>query len=91
MDLPGKGRPIQTGLLTVSLLGLGGGLYLMSKFGLPGNRSAFTWNEVIFLAVLIVSGLILSYIGSWIPSIGILVLSVLLSILLLNTTIFRAS
>ena len=89
MDLPGRGRPIQTALFTVSLLGLGGGLYLMSKSGLRGNRSALTWNAIIFLAVLIVSGLILSYIGSWIPSLGILVLSVLIGILLVNILLLR--
>lgn len=91
IDLPGRGRPIQTALLAFSLIGLGGGLYLMSKSGLPGNRSALTWNAIIFLTVLIVSGLILSLMGSWIPSIGILVLSVLISILLVNSMIFRES
>ena len=91
VDLPGRGRPIQTALFTFSLIGLGGGLYLMSKSGLPGNRSALTWNAINFLVVLIVSGLILSYMGSWIPSIGILVLSVLIGILLVNILIFRES
>lgn len=89
IDLPGRGTTIVTALLVFSLLGLGGGLYLMSKSGLPGNRSTLTRNAIIFLAVLIVSGLILSYIGSWIPSTGILVLAVLVSLLLLNSTIFR--
>jgi hypothetical protein len=91
IDLPGSGGVILTALLAFSLIGLGGGLYLMSKSGLAGSRSTLTWNAIIFLAALIVGGLILSYVGSWIPSIGILVLSVLISILLVNSMIFRES
>jgi hypothetical protein len=90
LDLPGSGRIIVTALAVFTVIGLGWGLYSMNKAGLPGNRGSNTWNAIILLAVLIVGGLILSYTASWIPSIGILVLSVLISILLLNITIFRA-
>jgi hypothetical protein len=89
MDLPGSGRTIVLALVALTLFGLGWGLYSMSNSGLLKNRPTLTWNAIIFLAVLIVGGLIFSLTGSWIPSIGILVLSVLISILLLNSTIFR--
>ena len=91
MDLPGNGRTIVIALVTFTVIGLGWGLYSMSKSALLKNRAPLTWNAILFLAGLIVGGLILSLMGSWIPSIGILVVSVLISILLLNSTIFRVS
>jgi len=91
MDLPGSGRTIVLALVVFTLIGLGWGLYSINKSGLLKNRPTLTWNAIIFLAVLIVGGLIFSLMGSWITSIGILVLSVLISILLLNSTIFRVS
>jgi len=89
MDLPGSGRAIVIALTAFTLIGLGWGLYSMSESGLLKNRAPLTWKAILFLAVLIVGGLIFSLMGSWIPSIGILVLSVLISILLLNLTLFR--
>ena len=91
MDMPGSGRTIVIALVAFTLIGLGWGLYSISRSGLLKNRAPLSWNALLLLAVLIVGGLIFSLMGSWIPSIGILVLSVLISILLLNSTIFRVS
>jgi len=91
MDLPGSGKTLVIALVAFTLIGLGSGMYWMNKYGLFKNRVPITWNAILFLAVLIIGGLILSLMGSWIPSIGILVLSVLISILLLNSTVFRVS
>ena len=89
MDLPGSGEIIVTALAAFSLIGLGGGLYLMNSSGLRKNLAPLTWNAIIFLSVLIIIGLVLSATGSWVPSIGVLVLSLLISVLLLSTTILR--
>ena len=91
MDLPGSGKTLVIALVAFTLIGLGSGMYWMNKSGLFKNRVPITWNAILFLAVLIIGGLILSLMGSWIPSIGILVLSVLISILLLNSTVFQVS
>jgi hypothetical protein len=89
MDLPGSGGIIVTALAAFSLMGLGGGLYLMNSSGLRQHLAPLTWNAILFLSVLIIIGLILSALGSWVPSIGVLVVSVLISVLLLSTTLMR--
>ncbi|HKY52882.1 MAG TPA: hypothetical protein VJM08_01200 [Anaerolineales bacterium] len=89
MDLPGTGNMIVTALAIFTAIGLAFGLYSMSKSGLPKAKGSNIWNGILFLSVLIVTGLIFSFIGSWIPSLGSLVLAVLTSIMLLNLTFFR--
>ena len=89
MDLPGRGRVIVTALAVFTVIGLGLGLYIIKKSDLPGKTAASTWNAILFLSALIFLGLVLSFTGSWVPSLGILVLSVLISVLLLSTTLLR--
>jgi|SRR5687767_7794585 len=89
MDLPGSGKVIVVVLTVFAVIGLVWGLYSMSKSGLSKTRGSNTWNAILFLSVLIAAGLIFSFMGSWIPSIGILVLAVLISVLLLNLTLFH--
>ena len=91
MDLPGSGRIIVMALAAFSVIGLGWSLYSMKRSGFAGGRGTNTWNAILFLSVLILIGLILSFLGSWVPSIAILVLSVLISILLLSTIILRVN
>jgi hypothetical protein len=91
MDLPGSGRMIVLALAVFTLIGLGWGLYAMKRSDVAGNRGGSIWNAILFLSALIFIGLILSFTGSWVPSIGVLVLSVLTSVLLLSTTILRGS
>jgi hypothetical protein len=91
MDWPGSGMILVTGLAVFTVIGLGWGLYSMNKSGLSKTRGSNTWNAILFLSALIFLGLILSFTGSWVPSIGVLVLSILISILLLSTTILRGN
>ena len=91
MDLPGSGRVVVPALAAFTVIGLGWGLYSMKKSDLAKKRGSSTWNAILFLSVLIFIGLILSFMGSWVPSLGILVLSVLISVLLLSTTILRVN
>ena len=91
MDWPGSGLTIVTALAVFTVIGLGCGLYSMSKSGFLRNKASLTWNAILFLAGLIILGLVLSAMGSWIPSIGILVLSILISVLLLSTTVLRGN
>lgn len=89
VDLPGSGKVVVIALAAVGLIGLSLGLYLIGKLGPPEKAAAYTWNAIIFLTALIVVGLILSFMGSWIPAMGTLVISVLISLLLINSLVFR--
>lgn len=91
MDLPGSGRIIVMALAAFSVIGLGWSLYSMKRSGFAGSRGTNTWNAILFLSALILVGLVLSYLGSWVPSIGILVLSILISVLLLSTTLLHGN
>ena len=91
LDLPGSGRVIVTALAAFTVIGLGWGLFSMKKSDLPGKRGSSTWNAILFLSALLFMGLVLSFMGSWVPSLGVLVLSVLISILLLSTTFLRGN
>ena len=89
IDLPGSGKTILTALVVFTVVGLGWGLYSMSKSGLLKNRAPLTWNAIILLTALIVGGLILSFMGSWLPSIATLVVSTLISLILINSLILK--
>jgi hypothetical protein len=87
IDRPGSGRVIVTALFAFSLLGLGGGLYLMSRSDFRRRRATNVWSGIIFLTALILSGLILSFMGYWLPASAILAMSVLISLFLISSLI----
>lgn len=89
IDLPGSGRMIVTALVAFTLIGLGWGLYSMNKSDFRQGRRRGVWNAIILLTVLIVGGLVLSFTGAWLPSIAILVGATLISLILINSLIWR--
>ena len=87
LNVPGSGRVILPALVLLSLAGVGWGLYSLTRL-----RSANEWVEkhimsLMFLAALVVVGLVLSFLGGWIPSLLVLVAAVLIIIILLSSWI----
>lgn len=84
IDLPGNGRNILILLSMLSLMCLIGGLYLMNRHGFRINYPASLWYAIQFLAGTIVCGGILSFKGSWLLSILLLVVALLLCLLIVG-------
>lgn len=85
LDLPGTGKMIVPILAGLSLIGMVWGLHSISRFStseawLKKHRSTMS-----FLSILIGLGLIFSFRGGWIPSLLVLVVSLLLIIILLSS------
>jgi hypothetical protein len=72
VDLPTNGNVIIWAMILLSLLGMGIGLYGM-------NRAQYSKRvgPLVFLSVLVITGLITSFIGWWIQGVLIIVISVL--------------
>jgi hypothetical protein len=85
IDLPGRGRDILFGASLFCLITLGGGLYSMNRQGFRTNRPAILWQGILFLVVVLLCGGILSFAGSWLPSVFLLVVALLVSLLIINT------
>jgi hypothetical protein len=85
VDLPGRGRDILIALSLVGLISLGGGLYSMNRYGFRTNRPAILWQGILFLAMVLLCGGILGFAGSWLPSVFLLVVALLVSLLIINT------
>ena len=85
LDLPGTGQVVVPILMVLSLVGLGWGLYSINKFGAAQERLKKHLGSLTFLALMIVLGLVLSFIGGWISSLVVLVVTLLLMIILLGS------
>ena len=85
LDLPGSGRVILLILVTLSLLGMGWGLYRLNQFRLASDLLARHMGSMIFMALMIVVGLIVSFRGGWVPSLLILLVVILIIVILLSS------
>lgn len=85
LDLPGTGRTILPVLVTLSLLSMGMGLYWIKRFSISNKRPRKYLGSMAFLALMITLGLVLSYIGGWISTVLVLVVTVLLILILLGS------
>lgn len=85
LDLPGSGRVILLILVTLSLLGMGWGLYRLNQFRLASDLLARQMGSMIFMALMIVVGLIVSFRGGWVPSLLILLVVILIIVILLSS------
>ena len=85
LDLPGSGRVILLILVTLSLLGMGWGLYRLNEFRLASDLLARHMGSMIFMALMIVVGLIVSFRGGWVPSLLILLVVILIIVILLSS------
>jgi hypothetical protein len=85
MNLPGSGRMIVPVLVVLSLISMGWGLYRINRLSASHERLSKHRGSMIFLAILISLGLLLSCTGGWILSALVLVMTVLLIIILLSS------
>ena len=84
MDLPLGGTAFLTLMVMLSLTGMGGGLYILNRINHSPQRAEMNLRPMYFLAILILIALIVSFMGWWIQSIVVIVISVLTAVVLLN-------
>jgi hypothetical protein len=84
VDLPVSGAVLTWGLLLMSLLGMGIGLYgrRQAPVHVRGDMSRLT-----FLAVIVFIGMLLSFLGWWVQGLLVLVVSVLALVIILSFAI----
>jgi hypothetical protein len=85
IDLPGTGRVIVPVLMALSLISMGWGLYRINRLRTANERLRKHMGSMTFLAILIGLGLALNFLGGWISSLLVLVVSLLLIIILLGS------
>lgn len=78
VNLPTNGTVITWTMVVLSLLGMGGGLYGMNRVQYSARSAADAPRPLAFLSILVMAGLITSFMGWWIQGILIIVISVLL-------------
>ena len=84
MDLPFGGTTFLILMSTLSLASMGGGLFILSRINQRPERAEINLRPMYFLAILILTALIVSFMGWWIQSIVVIVISVLTAVVLLN-------
>jgi hypothetical protein len=85
VDLPGSGRVLVPILVALSLLGMGWGLYAMRQSADSNGWVAKYFGSMAFLAFMVVLGLVVSFIGDWVPSVLVLAVAVIMLFLLLGS------
>ena len=92
IDLPGTGRMLYSVLTILSLTGMGWGLYrIKTSRGGSNDISKKYVGSMTFLAIVIVLGLLLGFIGSWILSLLVLVVALLLIVILFSSVLIARS
>lgn len=87
IDLPGSGKVILPILVALSLLGMGWGLYEMNRSVASNDWVEKYIRPLAFLAIMVVLGLVVSFLGGWVPSILILAVVLLMIVILLGSLI----
>lgn len=87
MDLPLGGTAFLILMATLSLTGMGSGLYILNRINQRSERTELNLRPMYFLAVLILLALIVSFMGWWIQSIVVIVIAILTAVVLLNLTL----
>jgi hypothetical protein len=85
IDLPGSGKVILPLLVALSLLGMGWGVYGMNKSVASNEWAEKQVRPLAFLAIVIALGLVVSFMGSWMPSVLLLAVALLMIIILLGS------
>lgn len=85
LDLPGSGRVLLPLLVAASLLGMGWGLYGMNRFNAGNAWIEKNLRAMAFLGIMLVLGLVISFMGWWIQSILVLAVVVLMLFFLLGS------
>ena len=84
MDLPLGGTTFLILMFTLSLTGMGSGLYMLNKINQGSERAEMNLRPMYFLAGLILLALMVSFMGWWIQSIVAIVIAVLTAIAMFN-------
>lgn len=90
VDLPGRGAVITWGMVILSLLGMGSGLYGLRQVHDPERSGADTARQLMFLAVVVMLGLLTVYMGWWIQGILAIVVALLFSVIASGLMVNRA-
>lgn len=90
LDLPGTGIVYTWALVILSLLGMGIGLYGLSKISGPEGSGADLARQLLFLAVVVILGLVTVYMGWWIQGVLVIVIALLFSVIISGLIINRA-
>lgn len=85
LDLPGSGRVLLPLFVAISLLGMGWGLYGMNRFNAGNSWITKNLNAMAFVAIMLLLGLVISFMGGWLPSILVLAVVVLMLFFLLGS------
>jgi hypothetical protein len=84
IDLPLSGTAFLILMITLSIVSIGGGLYILSKSKRNSDRSVAVVRSLTFLAGEVVLALIVGLMGWWIQAILILVIAILTIFVVLN-------
>jgi hypothetical protein len=76
VDLPTNGTVITWAMVVLSLLGMGSGLYGLNRFQGRTQSGADVPRPIVFLSIVVIAGLITSFMGWWMP--GVLIIAVTL-------------
>lgn len=91
IDLPGTGRVLLPVLTSLSLLGMGWGLYKIKSSRASKDMSRKYMESMTFLALVIILGLLLSFMGGWVLSLLVLVVALLLIVILSSSVLIARS
>ncbi len=87
LDLPGSGRVILSILLAFSILSMGWGLYRLNQLRFASDLLARQLSSMIFMGIMIVAGIIVSFRGGWVPSLLILMVVILIIVIMLGSSL----
>lgn len=85
VDWPGSGQTIVLLLVLIGLLGMGWGLYNLHRLRFTHDWVKKYSGSLAFLALVVLLGLVVSFMGNWLLSLPILMVAVLVVIILLNS------
>lgn len=85
IDLPGSGKVILPILVGLSLLGMGWGLRGMYRSSGSNEWARRHVGLLTFMAMMVVLGLVVSFMGSWVPSLLILAVVLLLIVIMFGS------
>jgi hypothetical protein len=84
LDLPGTGRTIVPVLIVLSLISMGWSLHRINRLSASSEQQRKRLSSMIFLAMTISLGLVLSFLDAWMLSVLVLVVNLLLIMILLG-------
>lgn len=90
VDLPGRGIYFTWTLVIVSLLGMGIGLYGLKQINDQEGSGADLARQLLFLAAVVILGLLTVYMGWWLQGVLVIVIALLFSVIISGLVVNRA-